>query len=75
MKFPAVASWRNESSNVSLVVLDKMLSALSKPGFFFEKLKNFDRNTYRQTYEQTHSVIWSLLELLITAKNIVRCLF
>ena len=34
----AVTSWRSESSNISLVVLDKLLFLLSKP--LFEKLQN-----------------------------------
>ena len=42
----AVTSWRSESSNISLAVLDKMLFVLSKP--LFEKLENYDRHTDRQ---------------------------
>ena len=34
----AVTSWRSESSNINLVVLDKLLFLLLKP--FFEKLEN-----------------------------------
>ena len=40
--------WRSESSNIGLVILNKMLFVLSKP-LFFEKLENYDRQTYRQT--------------------------
>ena len=47
----AVTSWRSESSNISLVVLDKMLFVLSKP--LFEKLENYDRHTDIQTDRQT----------------------
>ena len=54
-KFPlpqnnlAVTSYRSESSNVSLVVLDKLLFSILETSFF-ERLENYDRHTdeYRQ---------------------------
>ena len=45
----AVTSRRRDSSNVSLVIIDKLQFGLSKPPFLFEKLQNrgqTDRPTY-----------------------------
>ena len=57
----AVTSWRSDSSNVRLVVLDKLQFGLSKPPF----LKNYkieDRQTNRLTDRQTDSTyVLSLL--------------
>ena len=47
---PAVKSWRSESSNVSLVVLDKLLSILSKPLFWKITKLETNRQTDGQHY-------------------------
>ena len=49
--FSAVNSLRSKSCNLSLVILDKLLFALSKP--LFGNIRKFHRQTYGHTYIQS----------------------
>ena len=44
---PVRTSWKSESSNISLVVFDKLIFGLLN--LFFEKLTKYDRQTCRWT--------------------------